>query len=298
MNTNKVSVILPVYNGIATIEKAVTSVLNQSYKELELIVVDNHSVDGTYEYLHSIDDTRLTLYQIHNNGCIARSRNLGIYKSEGQYLAFIDADDWWESSKLELCINELKDADAVCHSELWINENTNYSRLVNYGPESRASYHSLLYKGNVISTSAVVTKRNCVVDAGCFNESQDLVTVEDYDLWLKMTRNGVNFKFINSVLGFYRIHSSNSSSAPLRNMHSLLNLLEVHSVCDFNLTSYKKRIAYIYYDGARNLYKSGLNNLALKYFVIAIRKDPFIPKFYLGMMLSLFSIIGIKIERF
>lgn len=99
-NQPLVSVILPVYQGEALVLRAVQSVLNQTYPNLELLVVDDGSTDGTFERLQRIQDSRLKVFTQENQG-VAAARNLGISQAQGEYLAFLDADDLWFPQKLE-----------------------------------------------------------------------------------------------------------------------------------------------------------------------------------------------------
>ena len=115
-NSRGVSVIIPVYNREQTIERAARSVLNQTYKNLELIIVDDGSTDNTAQIIHSIQDDRVKyLYQSNSGACVAR--NFGISKSKYPYVAFQDSDDLWEENKLEKQVNILDNmsyVDIVC----------------------------------------------------------------------------------------------------------------------------------------------------------------------------------------
>ena len=107
MNIGKspeVSVIIPNFNRDYCLGRTIQSVVDQTYKNWELIVVDNNSTDNSIAVVNSFDDPRISVVQINNDGIIARSRNLGIKKEKGEYLAFLDSDDWWEKTKLEKSI--------------------------------------------------------------------------------------------------------------------------------------------------------------------------------------------------
>ena len=107
MNYPFFSIIIPTFNRDKFIKKAINSVLNQTFKSWEIIIVDNNSKDNTEKITTEIKDNRIKFYKISNNGIIARSRNYGIEKSLGKYLAFLDSDDWWKKNKLELCYKEI-----------------------------------------------------------------------------------------------------------------------------------------------------------------------------------------------
>ena len=96
-----VSVIMPTYNQEEYISDSVDSVLGQTYHHYELIIINNHSEDGTEEIVRSYSDPRIQYYKFNNHGIIAASRNYGIRLSKGKYIAFLDSDDIWLPKKLE-----------------------------------------------------------------------------------------------------------------------------------------------------------------------------------------------------
>lgn len=125
-----VSIIMPTYNRASTIKEAIDSVLNQTYSNLELIVVDDGSTDNTEELVHKINDSRLLyIKQMKNQGaCVAR--NLGIQIAKGEYIAFQDSDSVWHNDKLikQLNIIKLTNADVVCCSQY----NSEYEIIPSY----------------------------------------------------------------------------------------------------------------------------------------------------------------------
>ncbi len=97
-----ITIIIPSYKRCKKIKKALYSVKSQTFENWEAIVIDNSSKDGTKELINSFNDKRIKFYEIKNEGFISKSRNFGIEKSNGQYLAFLDSDDWWTPNKLEI----------------------------------------------------------------------------------------------------------------------------------------------------------------------------------------------------
>ena len=117
------SIILPTYNRASTfLKEAIDSVFNQDYKNWELIIIDNNSSDNTLELIKKYNSEKISIYSINNNGIIAKPRNLGIKKSKGDYIAFLDSDDYWYKNKLQKCINAIKSGNypIVCHGEKWL----------------------------------------------------------------------------------------------------------------------------------------------------------------------------------
>lgn len=110
-NTDLVSVIIPTYNRAHLIKRSVESVLNQTYKNLELIIVDDGSTDNTKEIIDSINDNRIVYVKQKNQGACA-ARNKGIDTAKGKYIAFQDSDDAWLLNKLEIQIQKLKENNA------------------------------------------------------------------------------------------------------------------------------------------------------------------------------------------
>ena len=104
-----VSIIIPTFNRKNELDFAISSVMSQSYRNWELIIVDNHSTDGTSELIAELDSEKVKHIKINNYGIIAASRNKGIEMAKGDYIAFLDSDDYWNSSKLEKQINFMKD---------------------------------------------------------------------------------------------------------------------------------------------------------------------------------------------
>ena len=103
-----VSIIIPTYKRVEKLKRAIDSVLSQTFTNWELIIIDNHSLDGTKELVDDYNNPKIKMLLIKNNGNIAKSRNLGIKKSNGKYLALLDSDDLWVPNKLQICINALK----------------------------------------------------------------------------------------------------------------------------------------------------------------------------------------------
>lgn len=290
-----VSVVIPTYNRAHFLGRALQSVLDQTYTNWEAIVIDNHSLDNTDEVVRSFKDSRITLLKIHNNGVIAASRNTGIRAAKGEWVAFLDSDDLWYPKKLELCLQKIASGyDLVCHGEVWVSEQDGTRRKVHYGPEARATFHKLLFEGNCISTSAVVVGRQFLNTVGAFDESQDMITAEDYHLWLKLAQAGTRIGFVRDILGEYTIHSGNDSKAVLRNMQAVRAVfekvyagLEVHPM-KMRIQARRRR-AIIDYSGARGLQSNKEHMKAWRWFLKAIICWPFNFKFYAAFLLNVFK---------
>lgn len=291
MSLPLVSIIIPTYNHARFLPAALRAVLAQTEPRWEAIVVNNFSQDDTVPVVNSFRDARIRLVNFANHGVIAASRNHGIALTQAPYIAFLDSDDVWYPEKLARCLQRMEQGfDLVCHAEKWMGPGARV-REVAYGPEARATYRALLYEGNCLSTSAIVVKREFVERAGCFSEEAAFITAEDYDLWLKLAQAGARMGFVSEVLGEYLIHDGNQSRAALRNMEAVLAVVRHHLLHGAGNAAgggwrTRRRLALVYYSGARGLQDSGQFRDAWRYFLKAVSTYPLVPKFYAAMMLN------------
>ena len=183
-----ISVVIPTYNRARDLERALNSVLAQTYPHWEALVVDNHSSDNTDNVVTHFDDSRISLLKIHNNGVIAASRNLGIKHAQGEYIAFLDSDDWWLARKLEVSLKYLdRGADVVYHDLYMVTKRG--QRLLWQKGRTRVLnspiFEDLLVNGDALQTSGVVARDSILRKIGGLSEDVTLIGWEDYDAWLK-----------------------------------------------------------------------------------------------------------------
>lgn len=215
-----ISVIIPSYNSSKYILKAIESVLNQTYKHIELIIVDDGSSDDTKEVLAKYSDKIIYYYQ--ENRGPAAARNIGVSLSSGYYVAFLDADDYWDITKLEKSINifnNSKDVGIVCCNLKYIDSNGNVIHLRRVGDLSSEQIKSKMYLTSLISPVTAVFKKNIFIEVGGFD--QNLRYAEDWDLFFKMTRL-CEIHAIDEYLSYYVVHSNSM----MRSLESRDRLLE------------------------------------------------------------------------
>ena len=205
----KVSVIVPTYNRAHVIKEAIVSILSQTFTDFELIVVDNESTDNTEEVIKSYTDHRIRYFKNQNSGVVAVNRNYGINKARGEYIAFCDDDDLWMPEKLERQIEELeKDLEIglVCTNGIKFDENGQFGEMMQTElNDSGFTFESLIW-GNRIACSSVLVRKEVLNDIGIFDESREIFTAEDYELWLRIARK-YRVKYLDIPLIKYRIHS-------------------------------------------------------------------------------------------
>ena len=208
-----VSVIVPAYNNAKLLSQTIQSVLGQSYTDFELIIVDDGSTDNTREIIEHFPDRRIRYHYQDNSGLPAAARNTGIRLSVGRYISFLDSDDVWYPEKLGKVLAVFQrhsTVGLVCHNEN-VRRGSGIIGTKRYGPYKPDMFRSLLFKGNVLSTSATTVVKEVLERVGGFTERRDFYCIEDYDLWMKIARQHVEFYFLSDILGEYRIHESNSS---------------------------------------------------------------------------------------
>lgn len=212
-----VSVILPVFNGEEFLLSACTSVLNQTFGNLELIVVDDGSTDRSFSIAKNISDkdSRVKVISLsRNSGLPAVPRNVGMSEAKGQYIAFIDHDDSWWSRKLFRQITALDGRTdlGMVHSYLWAWRDSNpFQGLRQLLPssEKRTTYESLLQANNV-QTSSVLIRKDVILSFSGFSEEVKLRAIEDFDLWLRVVQQH-SIGYIPEVHGTYRLRRTSIS---------------------------------------------------------------------------------------
>jgi teichuronic acid biosynthesis glycosyltransferase TuaG len=213
MKTPLVSVIMPAYNAEKHIEESIQSVINQTFKTWELIIVDDGSTDKTSNIIKKqteLDERIFYYYQ--ENSKQGRARNYGISKSKGKYIAFLDADDIWFANKLDQQLISIQEknvelvfSDAITFNNS--NEIDSSNTLKSFkGFCSGKNGIDLFFKKNQIPILTVLVTKNALEKAAFFTEEKDIQNVEDYHLWFKLLFNGASFFGSEEALAGYREH--------------------------------------------------------------------------------------------
>ncbi len=226
-----VSVVIPAYNAAGFIERTLESVFAQTYRSYEVIVVDDGSSDDTHQIVERwFARTGVEGRCIRqSNKKIAAARNTGIKAARGEFIAFLDADDVWDAQKLERVMAEFEirpGVDLICHNER-ITRDGKTLRVTRNGPWVPGMYESLLFKGNTLSPSATVVRKEKALYVGGFRENPEFNTVEDYDFWMRLSQS-VRFHFMDCVLGEYTLVESSASRRIEYHQANTVSLLMDH----------------------------------------------------------------------
>jgi teichuronic acid biosynthesis glycosyltransferase TuaG len=207
INKSLVSVIMPTYNHSAYIKEAISSVLSQTYSNLELIIIDNYSTDNTMEVVDSFFDRRIQYYKFRNHGVIASSRNFGFTKSHGEYIAFIDSDDVWESLKLEYQIPHIQSVSCVSSNFKLIGDLDERRKYINssFEGEYKDYYYDEVVLENPVVTSSVLMRRDVFLQEEGFDENEAYKFIEDFEFWLRVAYLEP-IRVLNEPLVQYRVY--------------------------------------------------------------------------------------------
>jgi glycosyltransferase involved in cell wall biosynthesis len=231
LNLPLVSVIIPAYNAEQFIERTLDSVLSQTYQNLEVIVVDDGSQDRTAEIVSAIAqrDQRVTLLQQSNSG-VAAARNLGIEKSQGEFIGPIDADDIWYSQNVEKQVRCLLQADPsvglVYSWSVDIDENDNLTGEFRASRIAGEVFTTLLFHDFIANASSALIRRSCLEKVGLYNcnlREQKAQGSEDWDLYLRIAEF-YKFQVVPEFLVGYR-KLPNSMSGDYISMANSRNLV-------------------------------------------------------------------------
>tara|TARA_B100000787_G_scaffold148211_1_gene119600 strand:+ start:249 stop:1133 length:885 start_codon:yes stop_codon:yes gene_type:complete len=209
-----VSVIIPTYNHARYLDRALQSVVDQTYVNWEVIVIDNHSTDNTDELVASFSDPRITYLKIHNNGIIACSRNKGINIAKGEWIAFLDSDDWWAVEKLQILFESISEnVDLIYHDLEVVNDHPRFfsRKKIKSWQVKTPALMNLLLEGNCIGNSSVVVRKSLLEQIGGLNESPAVIAAEDYNTWLRIAQLTDQFLYLPRRLGYYFIHDQGMS---------------------------------------------------------------------------------------
>lgn len=204
LKTKKVTIIIPCYNGEKYLKESIDSALNQTYKNIEVIVVNDGSTDNSLNIIYSYKSQVVLVNQ--NNEGLSAARNSGINKSTGDLIAFLDADDFWEPTFIEKLVNALTKSDAVLAYCGWQNIGIEGPAGRPYIPpdyEHSSIKTKKLIEGPCWPVHAVIIRKATLTTCGLFNTQ--LKCCEDFDLWLRTAVfNPVTL--VPEVLAYYRHH--------------------------------------------------------------------------------------------
>ncbi|MGC9401813.1 glycosyltransferase family 2 protein [Vibrio genomosp. F10 str. 9ZC157] len=286
----KVSVIIPTYNCRDYLPKAISSVLDQTHRDIELLIINDNSSDDTAHYLTTLTDPRIIIMTAHGVGA-SKARNLGIQRSSGEFIAFLDADDFWYPDKLSLQLKLHKNKPDLALSftnydhfteryQVIIDSFTYWEQFQNCTQESFTVENplALVIKNNVIGTSTVMLRANVLSKVDLFDTN--IRYGEDWELWLRICEShGVGV--LNSVQSGYLMRQSSATQSyrfRLKNLQSIESILQRYekesdrwNLSPSTLKSARARLMEGYADYHRGLHQ---NTTAISFGIAALILAP------------------------
>ncbi len=198
----KVSVVVPTHNRAHVLVRAIESILNQTFRDFELIIVDDGSTDDTLQVLASYSSAGIKVITLKHNAGACRARNIGIQAAEGEFIAFQDSDDEWLPEKLSVQLN-LMEATPSIQRPIGASYTGFISKTEEYCPphvdemQVRGNIYPQLLKGNIVGTPTLLIRRNILNEVGLFDET--LTWLEDWDIALRIARR-YDFQFADEPL--------------------------------------------------------------------------------------------------
>jgi glycosyltransferase involved in cell wall biosynthesis len=295
----KVSVIIPSYNCGQYVTKAIDSVLEQTYKEYEIILVDDGSKDGTKKtvekYLQFINFN----YIYQQNKGLAAARNIGIRNARGKYIALLDADDWWSPTKLEKQIKVFEGDSEIelVHSNVYVAYEENKEKIepycmnIDYNKLSKKKlFEKILFWEADICVPTIIIKKTLLDKVGYFDEKLSYLGCEDREFCLRAFRGSKTF-FINDYLAYY-LQRKNSMTKDLNKMQKAREYLIEKTIKETGYFKNKKKIKKIIY--SKLFFREGVNFFrrrnkkeALKKFIQSIKYKNFNLNSYFYILLCL-----------
>jgi glycosyltransferase involved in cell wall biosynthesis len=288
-----VSVVITAYNYGLFLPEAIESVLRQTFKDLEVIVVDDGSTDNTSEVILPYLSNPCFRYIRKENGGQASAKNRGVNESKGEFIAFLDADDVWFPTKLEKQMPFFSDPKVgVVYSKRVLIDTEGNERPFEHPRLYRGRVLNQIFINNFVCFSSVIIKRECFEKIGTFDETLPMAI--DYDLWLRIALH-YHFDYVDEPLVKYRVgHGHMSENKEKRFdcawqvMNNLLKNPSLKSYLSWWVPAYAKAHTY----GNMGIYYISKNQwVGLRYFMTSLRYNPFYLFSWKGLIKGLFKLI-------
>lgn len=243
----KVSIIIPMYNSEKYLHQCINSVINQTYKNIEIIVVDDHSTDDSIKIINKIKDKRIKLISIRKNKGVANARNTGIKKATGDYICFLDSDDYWYKDKIEKQINYIEKNDYIFIYSSYIYLKSNDKQHIAKVPK-KLTYKEAL-KNTAIFTSTVMLNMKYLTKKDI--TMPDIKAGQDTATWWQILKKGITAYGMEEPLAIYRVGNKSLSSNKIKALkrtwkiyqrENISMLMKIHCFIYYLLNAIKRRI--------------------------------------------------------
>ncbi len=241
-----VSVIIPYFKDERNIYSSVNSALKQSYNKIEIIIIDDENSKHSKYILSKIKNKKIKILKTRRNLGVAKARNLGISKSEGELIAFLDSDDQWKKNKIlqQVKIIKKKQID-FCYTGYEANKK---GRIIYKVKVPNIINYETLLKSNPICCSSSIIKKKILLK----NKFRNLKTKEDYELWLRLAKKKFLFYGINKILTSYKVRENSLSNEHFNKIKNAF--LIYYKFNNFSLITSVKHIFILYFNAFKKKY--------------------------------------------
>lgn len=226
----RVSVVIPTFNRAEDLRRCLTALVAQTFDNFEVLVCDDGSTDTSADVADEfIDRLDIHFETAENFGGPARPRNRGIALARSPYIAFLDSDDWWVPGKLEGSVRALDAGADLIYHDLFIVRHcgqTVFDQRVESTHPQHPMFFAMLCTGISIPNSSVVVRKELILKAGGISENRELISVEDYDAWIRVAQLTEKFVRLPACLGYYWVGGGNISAASPRQIVRIKALYE------------------------------------------------------------------------
>jgi glycosyltransferase involved in cell wall biosynthesis len=224
-------VVISTYMRAELVGRCLDSLVAQTFRDFEVLVCDDGSTDETAAVVQRYEGMLDLRYHWGNNfGGPARARNAGLRLARGEYIAFLDVDDWWAARKLERSVAALDAGADIVYHDLYMARSSRSGwrlRRARTRPVVSPAHECLIDRGNLLTNSSVVVRRNLLLDVGGLSEDPGLIAWEDYDCWLRLAKVTERFRRLREPLGWYWVGGGNLTSAK-RTIGNLERMRDIH----------------------------------------------------------------------
>jgi len=285
--TPLVSIVLPTYNRANLLERALRSIINQTYSNFEVIVVDDCSKDATEHVVRSFHDERIRYIRHEKNMGAVTARNTGINAGRGEYIAFQDSDDEWLSTKLEKQVNAFNFGPpdlGVVYTSFWLIDQGKKILIPRSDvKQTEGKIHTALLEKNFVNTPTTVVRKECFEKVGVF---ENLPRLQEWGLWLKISKH-YHFRHINEPL----VNAYRQPDSISRNMNAFITARKIILKKYFSeLSRTPKLLSQHYFEIGYALCLNGQIEAGRSYFHDAMKIYPLNIKLLLSNLISFFGL--------
>ncbi len=287
------SIIIPTYNSEKFIRRTIKSILDQTFKDFELIIVDDGSTDGTVNIVREIEnkEKRIRLIASKNSGGPTVPTNIGLESSRGSLISFLDHDDEWTKNKLELIHKTFRENPTIgfIASNVEVFKDSSKISSVSKAPikNNTVSIRDML-GGNYFNTFSMLNIRREILDKVGMLDT-DFFVFADYEIIVRMITQSIPFIFITEPLVIYHVHENNASSIEKTARRRIQDLKGIAEKYKMKFEENKKSLSRIFHAIARlNLYL-GNKKEAVLYFKKSLAYDKLNLATYIRLLIAHFG---------